>query len=557
MRETAHPTLLSLLADCVARKSDTPAIHFKVDGQFHTKTWGQLAHDVGRTAAVLVSLDVQPGDAVVQVAENRYEWIVSDLAIQFAQAVHVPVHAPLTPPQISCQINHCHGQVVIVSGPEQAEKLAVMAEELPRDTRFASFDPCNVMIGGKHIDVLENRWAEVSSSQAEQVWRDALDRVAPESLATILYTSGTTGEPKGVMLSQQNLVSNTLGTMHQLRQDSSDIRLSFLPFSHVFARTCDIYTWIAAGSQLALAESRETVLADCETIKPTLINGVPYFFDKVRRHLVDSGKADVVDILKRAFGGRLRLCCSGGAALPDHVYDFYQQRGMPVLQGYGLTETSPVISISTPSQTKRGCVGVSISDVEVKIAPDGEILTRGPHVMLGYFKNQQATDEVIRDGWFHTGDLGALDDDGFLRITGRKKEIIVTMSGKNVAPVLLETMLTEDPLILQAMVVGDGRKYLAALIVPDPDNLKAAIVELEIPVSSAAEALEHPEVRCMFEERIKQRLNTLSRYEQIGRFVLMDRGFTIDSNELTPKMSLRRDVIARNCKQLIDSMYLE
>ena len=331
--------------------------------------------------------------------------------------------------------------------------------------------------------------------------------------------------------------------------------MSFLPLSHIFARTCDLYTWIAVGSELALAESRETVVADCVAVKPSLINGVPYFFERVQRHLIDQGRADEEGSLREVFGGRLRLCCSGGAALPGHVYEFWQQRGIPILQGYGLTETSPVICASTPARSRRGCVGPPISGVEVRIADDGEILTKGPHVMVGYYKNQAATDEMIKDGWLYTGDLGALEEDGLLRITGRKKEIIVTAAGKNVAPVLLETLLTEDPLIVQAVVIGDDRNYLGALIVPDADHLKAEISRRKIRVLSKKGALNHPEVRALYEECIRERLSRLSRYEQVRKFILLDGGFTIESGEMTPKLSLRREIIAQNRASEIEQMF--
>lgn len=226
-----------------------------------------------------------------------------------------------------------------------------------------------------------------------------------------------------------------------------------------------------------------------------------------------------------------------------------------LVQGYGLTESSPVITVSTPREMKIGTVGRPVPGVEVRIAADGEILTRGPHVMLGYWNKPQATAEAIREGWLHTGDLGELDADGFLRITGRKKEIIVTAAGKNVAPVYLEALLTEDPLIQQAMVLGDGRKYLTALIVPAPEALRAEIIARGIPVASAAEALRHPQVLALYEERIRSRLAVVSHYEQVGKFVLLPRAFSIDQGELTPTLKLRRSVIQEHFAHEIEAMY--
>jgi long-chain acyl-CoA synthetase len=334
-----------------------------------------------------------------------------------------------------------------------------------------------------------------------------------------------------------------------------DRRLTFLPLSHIFARTCDAYTWLATGCQLALAQSRDTVLADCADFHPTIINGVPYFYDKVCRVLRDEGRADEPGALRKKLGGEIRYCCSGGAALPLHVFDFFWERDVPLLQGYGLTETSPVISMSTLQDVRKGASGKAIRDVEVRIADDGEILSRGPNIMSGYYARPEATAEVLRDGWFYTGDYGYVDEDGFVFITGRKKELIVTTGGKNIAPVLLESLLTEDPLILQAVVIGDNRDYLTALIVPNPDGLRAEIQARGIVLAPQENPLKNPRIITLFDQRIRERLHAVSYYEQIRRFHLMHRGFTIESGELTPKLSLRRQEIAANCRELIEEMY--
>jgi long-chain acyl-CoA synthetase len=395
----------------------------------------------------------------------------------------------------------------------------------------------------------------ISDTEMDQTVQQAVANVRPDSLATILYTSGTTGEPKGVMLTQRNLVSNTVAAVQRFGMCSDDRRLTFLPLSHIFARTCDLYTWLVTGCQLALVESRESVLRDAAEYHPTIMNGVPYFYDKVRRTLLDEGRADEPGALRGKLGGEIRYCCSGGAALPVHVFDFFWERDVPLLQGYGLTETSPVISMSTVGHVRRGASGQPIQDVEVRIADDGEILTRGPHVMIGYYGRPEATAEVIRGGWFYTGDYGYVDEDGFVFITGRKKELIVTTGGKNIAPVQLESLLTEDPLILQAVVIGDDRDYLTALIVPNPDALRAEIIARGIAVTSSDEVLRHPDVLSLYEQRIRERLSSLSYYEQVRKFNLMNRGFTIESGEMTPKLSLRRQEITANCKELIEELY--
>ncbi|MFP6575296.1 MAG: long-chain fatty acid--CoA ligase [Pirellulaceae bacterium] len=547
MSTTTATTIPRLFFDQVKRSSGQPALHFKRDGAWQTETWSQVASRVGQTMAVLRSLGAEPGDRIIQLAENCSQWIVADLAIQACGAIHVPVHTPLTGSQIAYQISDSGANIVLVSNEEQAHKLVAASAELPGSLQVVSYYPCRLKIGGTEI----RSWGELTDQVSGTEGADqqlSEQGVRADSLATILYTSGTTGQPKGVMLTQQNLVSNAVGTYEAVGREPDDVRLSFLPLSHIFARTCDLYTWLVGGTQLAVAESRDTVMADCAEVQPALLNGVPYFFDKLYRSLNEQGLAQTPGVLRQVLGGRIRNCCSGGAALPNHVFDFFEQQEVPLYQGYGLTESSPVITVSSENQVKRGSVGKPLRDIEVRIAADGEILTRGPHIMVGYYKNDQATAEVIQDGWLSTGDLGSLDEEGFLFITGRKKEIIVTLGGKNVAPVLLESLLTEDPLLEQVMVIGSERKFLTALVFP---NIQVLDKELAV----GEDCLSDPRVLALIEERIHDRLVGLSPYEQIGRFTLIDRPFSLERNEMTPKLSLRRAVIEANFSEQIELMY--
>jgi long-chain acyl-CoA synthetase len=357
-----------------------------------------------------------------------------------------------------------------------------------------------------------------------------------------------------VILSQRNLATNALGTLAAFGSQPDDLRLAWLPMSHVFARTCDVYTWVAGGGRLALAEGPDSVSPFCRELHPTLINGVPYFFEKVQRYLVDKGLADLPGALAAAFGGRLRAACSGGAPLADHVAQFYNDRGVFLGQGYGLTESSPVISACAPGAMKIGTSGRPIPGVEVKIAPDGEILTRGPHVMLGYWNKPAATAESLRDGWLHTGDLGTLDEEGYLKITGRKKELIVTAAGKKAVPSHLESLLKADPLIEQAVVLGDGRSYLSALIVPSREALAAELRRLGRQID-LTEALRDPDVIALYEQHIKERLTCVSYYEQVVKFSLLDRPLSIEHGELTLTLKLRREAIFHNFADAIEAMY--
>ncbi len=551
MSSESIDTILRLFVSRAESKGDQPAIHAKQGDEYQAKTWDELASDVYRVAAGLASLGIKPGDRVAQLSENRYEWIVADLSIQAAQAIHVPIHAPLAAAQVGYQICHSGAKVAMVSTPEQIGKIRAIADSLPENLEIVTYETVEEDAGRRTTPI--QAWLQGGQIDDQQI-ANSLASGRADDLGTILYTSGTTGEPKGVMLTQTNLVTNALAVIEQFRMEPDEIRLSFLPLSHIFARTCDLYTWIGTGAELALAESRESVVADCGLIRPTVLNGVPYFFDRVHRALKQLGLADQPGSLRQILGGRIKHCGSGGAALPDHIFDFFIKQEVPILQGYGLTETSPVISISTPEEYRRGAAGKAIKDVDVKIADDGEILTRGPHIMKGYWQCDADTAEMIRDGWLHTGDLGRVDDDGYVWITGRKKELIVTSAGKNISPVLLESLLSGDSLIEQAMVIGDDRSYLSALLVPNIEHIRQQLPSLSTDLTDL-EVLRQPEVRELFGQRVEACLSDVSYHEQVRRFALLERPFSIEQGEMTPKLSLRREIIQQHFADEIERMY--
>lgn len=552
--DPTRETLVSIFCRRVAADGERVAMRVRRGNEFVPLSWNELADDVRRMAATLRELGVRPGDRVAQVSENRYEWIVCDLAVHLVRGVHVAVHSTLAGPQIANQIAHCGAKLAVLSNDEQVAKLDAASSELPAGLAYYSHDTCESTISGKPIEHLAARVSQTSADQGRELEHQALATVQPGDLATILYTSGTTGEPKGVMLSHGNLASNALASITAFSIERGDLRLCWLPLSHIFARTADLYVWIECGHEFALAGSRETILPDCAALHPTLMNGVPYFFDKVAKAVQAQRQAGNPANLRALLGGRIRLCCSGGAALPDHVAEFFEREGVLLVQGYGMTESSPVISVGSPSAHRIGTVGPPIPGVEVTIASDGEILTRGPHVMLGYWQDQAATAEVVRDGWLYTGDLGTLED-GFLRITGRKKELIVTAAGKNIAPTYLEGLLAEDPLIAQCVVIGDARNYLTALVVPERETLKAEILRRQIPVASPAEALVHPAVRQLYTDCINRRLAGVSASEHVRKFTLLSRGLTIEAGELTPTLKLRRAVIHEHFAAEIRALY--
>ena len=547
---THTKTIVDLFFRQVDHCGDREALFFHSGESFVSVSWQALGEEVRRTASILVKLGVQPGHHVIQISENRYEWILFDLAIQLCGAVHVPIHATLSANQIAFQIIDSGAQLVIISSAKLYQEMVPRLEDCFHTIQWLFLDALPETSNSQHIYL---RHELVNDSAAD---RESLEHQASgNDVATILYTSGTTGEPKGVMLTHDNLISNTFGILADNGQEPEDLRLSLLPWSHIFARTCDIYCWIASGCQFAIAENREKILDNCQELKPTLINAVPYFFDKLYQTLAEKDATKTPGSLKQLLGGRIRVCCSGGAALPGHVEELFRHEQIALLSGYGLTETSPVITISTLQENRSGTVGKPLRDVEIRIATDGEILTRGPHIMKGYYNKPVATNEVIRDGWLHTGDLGTLSDDGCLTITGRKKEMIVLSTGKNVSPVNLELMLVDIPLILRAFVLGNDRSSLAVLIVPNPKVLRKEIVRRSIAIGSPEEACSHPQIMKMYRAALAQRLKTLAAHEQIHKFRLLDRDFSAEMGELTPTLKLRRNVILKHFEMEISAMY--
>ena len=550
MNDNLPSSMIEMFLVNARDEPDRVVLNYKLEEEWQELGWGVIARHASCYAVVLREKGVQAGDRVILVSENRYEWILVDLAIQLLGAIHVPVHAPLTGHQIAYQVNDSAAVMAIVSGHDQASKLDNV--ELSDQLVLMSLDTVST---DRAYGDLPGTAEKVPDEVGDAIMQERVDNpLDTTSVATILYTSGTTGEPKGVMLSHHNLVCNTLSSMENFDASGDDVHLNFLPLSHIFARTCDYYAWIATSNRLVLSQSRDTIIEDCHAMKPTQMNGVPYFFDKLHRVLKEQGREDEPGSLRDLLGGNMVRCNSGGAALAEHVYDFFTRQGLYLLQGYGLTETSPVISMSNEQNSRRGASGRPLRDVEVAITEEGEIITRGPHVMIGYYKNEEATAEAIRDDWFYTGDLGHLDEDNFVYITGRKKELIVTAGGKNIAPVLLESLMTEDLLMEQAVVIGSERKFLTALVVVAREPLEKYLQQQQIELSWP-EALADPRVEQLVRERIDRQLENLSPFEQVGKFALLAEPFSLEREEMTAKLSLRRDVIMKHQAAVIEAMY--
>jgi long-chain acyl-CoA synthetase len=457
---------------------------------------------------------------VAHVSENRYEWIITDLALHLAGAVHVPIHVTLAGEQIAEQIVDCGARLVLASNDELSAKFAKL-------------------IGSKVRVLIHDNWAATVTAHGNRPPVPRAQSPAPTDLATILYTSGTTGRPRGVMLSQRNLASNAAAAADAHGAGHDQTRLCVLPLSHIYARTCDLYTWVYDGARLVLGESRDTLARDCQLVHPTALNAVPFLYQRITERIMASGAADQSAALRGFFGGRMERLTSGGAPLAPNVEAWYAEQGLPVLQGYGLTEASPVISVSTFPANRFGSVGKPLPGMEVRIAADGEVLLRGPNVMLGYWHDEPATAEAIRDGWLQTGDLGELDRDNFLFIRGRKKELIVLSTGKKVLPTRVENLLTASPMIEQAAVFGDGQCGLVALIVPAAAHHGGSAT---CGLADNSKAPDHES----FAAEIKRCLQSAAHEEQVHHFKLLDRPFSIERGEMTPKLSLCRKTIEAN-----------
>jgi long-chain acyl-CoA synthetase len=539
------------------RLGPRPALRGKRHGVWHDLTWEQYRAETVAAAAALIEHGVGPGDRVGLVAENSVDWLLADMAILTAGAITVPPHAPLTARQILFQLADAEVNFLFVSDRSQLDKVRQIRSQLLPMRGLVVFD--GAASAGQ--DGL------ISWQAFRQRGRQALRRLegelsrreaalGPDDVATIMYTSGTTGNPKGVILTHGNLLSNVRAMLERSGQRPGDVVLSWLPYTHIYARTVDHYSTLASAVLLCVAESADTLLQDLADVQPTHMASVPRFYEKVLTMVADPDPKVVARRLRDLFGPRVNWLSSGGAPLPLAVARAYAEAGVLVLQGYGLTETSPVISFNSKEAYKLETVGRPLPGVEVRIAADGEVLTRGPHVMKGYWKNAAATAETIRDGWLHTGDLGELDADGFLKITGRKKELLVLSNGKKVVPAFIEGLLQGDPCIDQAVVCGEGRNFLTALIVPHWPNVRAALAAEGTLFDGAIEETAPP-VMDLLQRRIRGALADVCSAEQVKKFLLVPRPFSVAADELTVSLKLRRNVVVAKYARQLEALYRE
>ncbi len=562
---------------------------------------------VERVRAIGLALEdmgMAAGDRIAIMSETRQAWVLADMGIVTARLVTVPVYPTVSAQQARFILQDSGARGVFVSDAVQAEKMLAVRHLLPELEFIVVFTdevpPASVRDSRTVLrleGLVERGRALAADASAVARYEAGIEAVTPADLLTIIYTSGTTGEPKGVMLTHANVLSNIEAVSPVLELTTSDVALSYLPLSHVFERMVT-YLYLYEGLTVCHAESLDTLARDLQMVRPTVMTGVPRVYEKLygriheavaagpayRRRLFDwairvgtevsavrregrplspllrmqEAVADglVWSKIREKIGGRLRLAVSGSAALPVHVAAFFNAVGVPLIEGYGLTETSPVITVNPRERPRFGSVGCAIDGVEVTIAEDGEILTRGPHVMQGYWHRPDDTAAVFTaDGWFCTGDIGTLAEDGYLTITDRKKELLVTSGGKKIAPAPIEALLKRHPLVAEAMIVGEGRNFPAVLIVPNFAALDHRLKMLGLPVGSREELVRRDDVVSLFNEVVEPLNRDLARFERLKKVALLPAEFSIATGELTPTLKLRRRVVLERWQAVVDELY--
>ena len=594
---TDSVTTLSRLLLNTCRAYPKPGLFLaKREGSYARVSTAEFETRVRELSLGFRELGLRPGDKAVILSENRPEWVMTDFAVLCAGGVTVPIYTSLLPEQIKYIVNDSEARILVCSNRGLWLKVEAVRGDLPGVKHFVMIDeeePAGLLTLGE-VRGKGKRAAEADPGLFE---RTAL-AVQPSDLASIIYTSGTTGMPKGVMLSHANFLSNVKAVGLVVPFLETDTALSFLPLSHVLERTAT-FVFLYHGSTIAYAESVETVSENMPEVRPTVMISVPRLFEKMYARVMDMvlkapapkkalffwalavgrkyaarkiGKRPASRTLKlknalahrlvfskilARTGGRMRYFVCGGAPLAADIAEFFYAMGLIILPGYGLTETAPVLTGNTLEDYRFGSAGQAVPGVELKIAPDGEILARGPNIMQGYYKREEETREVMEGGWLHTGDIGRLDPDGFLFITDRKKDLIVTAGGKNVAPQPIESVLGLNPYIAGAVVVGEGRRFISALVVPDFEKLEAYARANNILFRDRAELCSRPDIVDFMLAEVNRSTPDLASYERVKKIALLDRDFDIASGEITPTLKVRRAIVEAKYKGLIDSLYRE
>lgn len=596
----SYQSIPAILRDNAQKYKKKTAISSKKRGVFISLTYEEFYERVLKCARGLRKSGMQPGDKVAIFSENRLGWAISDFAVQSAGGVTVPIYATNTGKQAAYVLNHCEAKIVFCSTKAQYEKLLAVKEDLPDVELVIAYER---FMGDMSFPVFtQYQLSEVStpmSNEDLELIEGQIDAITPDDIITIIYTSGTTGVPKGVLLTQRNLMINTSHGVDQLGMPlTGHTMLSFLPLSHVLERTGGYYATLLNGNHIAFAENVAAVLENMEEVKPTAMVSVPRLFEKIYsrvnesvhlmtplrkkifNHAFEVGREYVnkkyvtkeplgnlalkykfydrlvFKKIRDKFGGKMSHFVCGGAPLDKVINEFMWVIGIPVFSGYGLTETSPAATLASAGEVRFDSVGKALKETEFKLKEDGELLIKGPQVMQGYYKNDEATKEVFEDGWFVTGDIAKIDEEGFVYIVDRKKELIVTAGGKNIAPQPIENELKLDGLISQAIVFGDCKPFLVAILTPNIEAIINVAREKKIAYIDIDELVTRKRIKDLFAKRVTALNKNYPPYKTIKYFTIIPRDFSIEGGELTPTLKMKRKVIYEKYKEIVDDMYL-
>jgi long-chain acyl-CoA synthetase len=569
---------------------------YKKEGRYVPISTQEFADRVKHLSLGMKDLGFGAGDKMIILSENRPEWVISDLAGLCLGGVTVPIYTTLVPEQVKYIIDDSDAKIVLCSNPELWEKIKAVKKELSKVTHYVSFDSGAPEWALPLEQVLEK--GKKMNAENPGLFEKMASEVKPGDLATIIYTSGTTGPPKGVMLTHRNFVSNVTSSAPLLPFSDKDTSMSLLPLSHSFERMVT-YCYIYKGCTIGYAEGFDTVAQNFQELRPHLMAVAPRVLEKFYSRVIDNVQASsglkrkifywamnvgrkyaqkklqkqpvsgllnfkrkiahklVFSKIIAKTGGRVRFFVSGAAPLSKDIGEFFYAMGLVVMEGYGLTETSPVISVNTFDNLKFGTVGPPIPGVEVKVAEDGEILAKGPNVMKGYYKMEEVTKEVLEGEWFKTGDIGHLDEEGRLVITDRKKDLIVTAGGKNVAPQPIENLLRTNPYIENALTIGDRRKFISALVVPNFDKLEEYAKFNNISYETIGDLVKNEKVLHFMEGEVDRATPNLANYEKIKKISLLERDFEIDKGEMTPTYKVKRNIVEEKYRSVINAIYKE
>lgn len=569
------------------------------EGKYVDISWNEMNEMVHNLGYWLISKGVKSGDKVALFSPNRYEWHVADLAILSVGAVNVPIYATNSAEESRYIIENSDSKLCFVATKGHLDKILEVKESLSDPGNIVSFDELDKEISG--VITLKDAMAEGGENPNQDEFEARIKAIKLSDLATLIYTSGTTGPPKGVMLSHNNFFSNC-NQCYEVDPEvfvKDQVFLSFLPLAHSFERTVGYYLPLFTGKKIVFAQDFATILDNFNEVRPTCIVSVPRLYEKIHAGIL-AKLADAPPVKKALFNwamgvaknnlpyicndrprkglfalqynlankliftklkdalgmDKLEFAFSGGGPLSVSDAEFFLGMGIKVIEGFGLTETTPVINANLPKKIKPGTVGPQVGDTEVKIGDEGEVIVKGPQVMMGYYKNEAATKEAFTDdGFFRTGDIGEIDSDGFLKITGRIKDLIITSGGKNISPQNIENSLKASNFIEQVAIIGDNRKFLSALVVPAFEELEAWAKQNDVSFTNRKDLIDNEKVKTLFEKEIAENTKDYARVEQIRKFALLDNEWSQETGELTPTLKLKRRVVNQKFSDTIEDMY--